>query len=585
MRLLEAYASGVFEFICLKTMRRIKNPDLVQLLSQLRFTPKKQRQKQLDAAEKLVAIIDKDKEYPFDFVHFRITGFHPKSRVQQQVIKGNELVDDLQIFIWKLSNQLARPVAEQSLKVYTTEELAAVLNVSTRTIDRWRKRGLTARKFIFTDGVKRLGFWQSTVEKFVRDNPSLAAKARSFTRLTKQEKQQVVGQARRLLANTTMSSHQIIDEIAAKTGRAHETVRYTLRQYDKSHPDKPVFGKADSRMSPGQAVELYKLYKQEVSIPELMKRFNRNRSSIYRIINQRRAKALLASKIEFVASDEFLEEGAREKILAEPLDLQKQPSGMRLESAIGGLGEHLLPEYLQVLKSTAVLNRQRELELFRRYNYLKFLASKGCESIKLSHVSGASLTEIEHHLAEAEDIKRTIIEANLRLVVSIANKHTTSGANLLDLVSEGNVSLMRAVEKYDYTKGYRFGTYASWTIAKDYARKMPAGLGKKGKARAAWLTSIERDLKSATSVDVAAIERAQQSLVRAIRDELDEREQYVIVNHYGLAGSPVKKKTKTLMQIGQELGLSKERVRQIELVALQKLRQCLSSEEFELLTG
>jgi len=574
-------------------MRRIKNPDLARLLAQLRFTPKKQRRKQLDAAEELVAIIDKDKEYPFDFVHFRITGFHPKpvlsgaegSANERQLIKGKELAGDLQIFIAKLSGQLARPTAKQSQKVYTVEELAAVLNVSTRTIDRWRKRGLVGRKFIFTDGVKRLGFWQSTVDEFVRKNPGLTVKARGFTRLTKNQKQQIVRQAKRLSAKTTMSRYQIIDQIAAETGRAHETVRHTLRKYDESHSDKPVFKKARATMNASQAAELYKLYKQGISIAELMKRFNRNRSSIYRILNQRRAKALLARKIEFIASDEFLEEGAREKILAKPLDLQKQPFGKRIESAIGGLGEHLLPEYLQVLKNTAVLNRERELELFRRYNYLKFLASKGRDGIKLSRVSGARLTEIEDYLAEAEDIKRTIVEANLRLVVSIASKHTTSGANLLDLVSEGNVSLMRAVEKFDYTKGYRFGTYASWTIAKDYARKMPAAGGKRDKARAAWLANIERDLKSATATDVVAIERAQQSLVQAVRDELDEREQYIILNHFGLASSPIKKKTKTLKQIGEELGLSKERIRQVELVALQKLRQCLSSEEFELLTS
>jgi DNA-directed RNA polymerase sigma subunit (sigma70/sigma32) len=59
----------------------------------------------------------------------------------------------------------------------------------------------------------------------------------------------------------------------------------------------------------------------------------------------------------------------------------------------------------------------------------------------------------------------------------------------------------------------------------------------------------------------------------------------VILNHFGLFGSPIRKRTKTLQQIGQDLGLSKERIRQIELVALQKLRQSLSTEEFELLTG
>ena len=70
-----------------------------------------------------------------------------------------------------------------------------------------------------------------------------------------------------------------------------------------------------------------------------------------------------------------------------------------------------------------------------------------------------------------------------------------------------------------------------------------------------------------------------------MKENLTEREQYIIANRFGLVGSPIRKGTKTLKQIGEELSLSKERIRQIELLALQKLRQSLSPEEFELLTG
>jgi len=86
-------------------------------------------------------------------------------------------------------------------------------------------------------------------------------------------------------------------------------------------------------MSPAQAAELYKLYKQGVRVKELMRRFDRSRSSIYRIVNRRRAKALVARRIEFIASNEFLEPDAGERILARPA--QAPVRGELKEAAAG----------------------------------------------------------------------------------------------------------------------------------------------------------------------------------------------------------------------------------------------------------
>ncbi len=564
-------------------MRQIKSENLAQLLLQLRFIPQRQRQKQLDAAEKLLAIIDKNKEYPFEFVCFRITGFHPKTALQQQLIKGDELAEDLRIFISKLSGYLACHVAEQKQKVHTLEELAADLDVATKTIYRWRKRGLIARKFVFEDGKKRVGFLQSTVDKFLKANPNLITKAKSFTRLTNKQKQFIIKQASSLAAKIRLSRYQIINKIAAKIGKAHETVRYIILNYEKNHPDKPLFSEPPGAISPAAASELYKLFKQGCDIKELMSRFHRTKSSIYRIINRQRARALLARKIEFITSDEFLKDDAKERILTKPINVEKPASDKGIEP-VELTSEFLLPEYLKALQDAPVLNRQREVELFRRYNYLKYLACITRAGIKPACASSTWLKEVESYLAEAEAIKKMVIEANLRLVVSIAGKHAASAANFLELVSKGNFALTKAVEEFDYTRDVRFSRRASLSIAKEYA-KVSGKSTELTRKRAGSLANIQRYLKATETAGVASIERARQSLVQVIKDELDEREQYIILNHFGLVGSLIRKKKKTLQQIGDDLRLTKERIRQLELVALQKLKHSLSIKEFELLTG
>jgi RNA polymerase sigma factor (sigma-70 family) len=151
-------------------------------------------------------------------------------------------------------------------------------------------------------------------------------------------------------------------------------------------------------------------------------------------------------------------------------------------------------------------------------------------------------------------------------------------------VSKGNFALIKAVEEFDYTRGIRFSKTASLSIAKEYA-KVSGKITELTGEKAALLAKAGRDLRTKPAIDVVAVEQAHKSLVQVIRDNLDQREQYVILHHFGLLGSLVKKETKTLQQIGQDLNLTRERVRQIELTALQKLRQSLSIKEFELLTG
>ena len=543
-------------------MRMPENENLVRLLLQIRFTPQKQLDRQFAAAADLLETIDKNKLYPFDFVCFRITGYRPKT-TGNDLIKGEDLARSLRIFLARLGSRLARRVERVGEAVYTTEQLAARLHVSTKTISRWRNRGLVAQKFIFPDGRKRIGFAQSSVDRFTANEPERVSRASAFKRLTQSQRKDILRRATDLAAASRISRHRIIKRIAADVGRSHETIRHTLLAEERSDPKRRIFRKPAGVITPSQAAEIYRSFIAGSSIDQLMGRYNRARSSIYRILNQRRARALTSKKIEYIASKEFLDDKAADTILA---DTENSGQAADKKSA-------------QADNRTVLLNRSQEVDLFRRYNFLKYLAARNIADINLRRIRGRSLAAAEKNLAEAERIKRTIIEANLRLVLSIAGRHTVSGANMPELVGEGNFALVKAVEKFDYTKGYRFATYASWAIAKHYARKIPAEAARITAA----IEGVRRNLRTKIETDVVAVERARSSLVQVIKDNLDQREQFIIVNHFGLTGTPPKATRKTLAQIGENLKLTKERVRQIELAALQKLRQCLSIEQFELL--
>jgi RNA polymerase sigma factor (sigma-70 family) len=391
-------------------------------------------------------------------------------------------------------------------------------------------------------------------------------------------RQDIIEMSQKLGSAGDLSRTAVIKKVAAHFKKAHETVRLIIVECESKK--KQIFKNPHVLLGSRESSLIYNMYESGTSIDQIAAKFNKSGSTIYRTIDRKRVRRLLSIKIDYIVSDEFSLPDACQEILEVPISVRRMPKGILDKSEANSDSDW--QAFVDAIKKIPALNRQQEAELFRRYNFLKYAAAGLVKQLSLSKPCARAAQQAEQYLNQAERIKNLIIEANLKLVIRVAGRHA-SGANLADLISEGNIALMRAVEKFDYIKGFRFSTYASWVIARDFAKFLPIEAAQADKSIFDGQSASEHLRMRPAGIEV--IETARRSLEQVIEDNLSEREQYIIRYHFGLTGSIVKKKFKTLKQIGDELGLSKERIRQIELLALGKLRQTLSPEEFELLTG
>ncbi|MEU4764339.1 sigma-70 family RNA polymerase sigma factor [Actinosynnema sp. NPDC023794] len=314
------------------------------------------------------------------------------------------------------------------------------------------------------------------------------------------------------------------------------------------------------------------------------------------------------------------------KLLDRQVGNETTTTSAELDLDAQGPAADLVRVYLNGIGKTALLTAADEVELAKRIEAGVFAQHKLETHPELPEDRQRELRAL---IRDGHVAKNHLLEANLRLVVSLAKRYTGRGMPLLDLIQEGNLGLIRAVEKFDYTKGFKFSTYATWWIRQAITR----GMADQGRTirlpvhlveQVNKLARIKRDLhqqlgreatneelakesgltpekvvdlldhardpvsldmpvgteedaplgdfiedSDATDAESAVISGLLQDDLRRVLATLDPREQAVIRLRYGLEdGQP-----RTLDQIGKQFGLSRERVRQIEREVMSKLRQ------------
>ena len=336
-----------------------------------------------------------------------------------------------------------------------------------------------------------------------------------------------------------------------------------------------------------------------------------------------------AAAVVDIAAEELPEEEPEEVVVvpegAMVLSNREEDDIPAQTTTITGATADPVKDYLKQIGKVALLNAELEVELAKRIEAGLFAEEKLATDKKISRDVERDLKWV---VKDGQRAKSHLLEANLRLVVSLAKRYTGRGMQFLDLIQEGNLGLIRAVEKFDYTKGYKFSTYATWWIRQAITRAMadqartiripvhmvevinklarvqrqllqdlgreptPEELARELDMTPEKVVEVQKygrepislstplgedgdsefgdlieDTEAVVPADAVGFTMLQRELER-ILDSLHPREAGVIRSRFGL-GDGVQK---TLDQIGEEFGVTRERIRQIESKTMSKLR-------------
>ncbi len=223
-----------------------------------------------------------------------------------------------------------------------------------------------------------------------------------------------------------------------------------------------------------------------------------------------------------------------------------------------------------------MIPRELETDAFRRMNFLKYKAGKLQAGLDANNPSPEDLALIESLMMQANELKNLLVQSHLRVAVHVARKHQRPDRPLIELFSDATVWLMRAVDKFDFARGTRFTTYASYAIMKNFARDRAEQLTKRdshvltGQEELLNAVGARETQTAGDGIDAAALYKD----LLVVIDELPARERELVTRHYGL---DEKQEPLSLSQIGNKMGITKARVRQLEVRALRKLRQLLET--------
>jgi hypothetical protein len=377
-----------------------------ELCRELLRAPVHVRRRQMGAAEQLVTQVKPSRTYPEDFVRYRITGYRPESAGPPAMLVGEALVGDLVALVQQLSHTLQLPPNHDDRSAIALAEVASRLGVSSKSLQRYRRRGLVCHYVTFTDGEKRLACFEDVLQRFIQQHRKQLADAAGFTRVDKSIEQQIISEATALRASRNLSLNAVAKELAETHARAHETVRSILRRHDRrARP--PIFAE-HGPLTQRDIRLVFRAIRWGVSPAVLSRRFTKTSATVHRVFNHRRGELLQSLDLPYITLPTMDREDAEAVILSAPAvttGLSAMP--MQLEAISVIEAAHQAPPPQENL----------EQSLIAAYNLLKRRAGRVIESLG-DDPSATVLDGVETDLRWATLLKATLIELGMPAAIA-----------------------------------------------------------------------------------------------------------------------------------------------------------------------
>lgn len=423
-----------------------RSSELSELARQMLYAPPAKRAEVVRHAELLHDELEENKNYPIDFIVYRLTGRRiPPS--ESVTLVGEAVAPDLRLLIDALSRSIPMP-PEEGDPGETTAELAERLGVSTKTVGRWRDKGLRWRW-----GVRQPGggptvlISRAAMEAFERRQAGRMGSSSRFSRMSDAEKRRLIGRARRLADATDASPQQILEHVARRSGRSTEALRLLVRRHDDEHPGRAVFADRAGPLTSKQKRVIDRAYRAGVGVAEMCRRYRKTRATIYRAIYEARALRVLAIGFHVISSPMFDREDADEVILR---PIRRAGRSRRLDRAV----IEVLPEALHAVYDRPIDSDAVTRSLAVRYNYLKHRAARVQDTIRAGQVRAADLDRFDDLWSRVRETRGQMIAGLLPVVLSVVMRQLGSVAKkdpsrLINLLDRGNAVLIEEIDRYD----------------------------------------------------------------------------------------------------------------------------------------